>query len=105
LQDGDFQVWYEMLLGLNLGRSEVKEADLVEMLSTPEAFQRSAFANLPFTRQGMLCEFEFYRALRDRMAGKREAWRDGLRRTVATHVGGYWEYALASYLLSQPELN
>jgi hypothetical protein len=102
LRDGDRQAWYEMLLGIYLGQKEIDEARILVDLGTPEAFKSSTFINLNFTRQGMLCEFEFYRSLRSRAAGKLDDWRAGLRRTTATEKGNYWEYAMADFLLSEP---
>ncbi|HEY5673385.1 MAG TPA: ATP-binding protein [Malonomonas sp.] len=102
LQHGDETAWREMLIGHYMG--EVDDEAMQQIFSeleTEENYARSNLRFLPLPRLGMLCEAYLYDALHAEAEGQIEAMRASLGKAVATGWTSYFEYCIATYLLSQ----
>lgn len=97
LREGDPLVWHEMLIGYFLDK--VPRNRIFADLRDDAAFGRSAFAHLPRSRLGMLCEAYFYEALHLRATLGRDAMCAALPRVIETGIKPYIEYGMAQFLL------
>ena len=94
---GDTMVRREMLIGYYLDK--LTEAEIFEDIEDEERYAASSLRELPFPRQGLLCETYFYDALLARARDDKNRMRERLERVVSTKHMSYLEYHLAKYLL------
>ena len=103
LQGGDPRAWREMLIGFYLG--EVSRSKIFGELSSETRFNNSNFRYIPISRQGLLCEANYYDAMLWQAKGRDEDMRASLKRVIETNYVAYYEYKMAKYLLSVSQDN
>jgi hypothetical protein len=101
IRNGDESAWREMLIGRFVG---AKASDgLFTTLEDRAAWTKSDFANLPSPVEGQRCEAWFYEAMRAKAEGRKDYMRECLNKSVATGYRSYLEFALAKFLLANPD--
>jgi hypothetical protein len=102
LAQGDEGVWGEKLL--NFYRQGKIPEEIFAELENPARFKDSDLKRLPKSRQSMLCEAYFYKALLAETNGDKadkDEYISSLKKAQATNVKSSFEHCMATFLLAQ----
>ena len=107
LKDGDTAVWREKLVGLYLGKVDIKE--IFGPLENREAYERSQFGKMGLPYSEACSEAYFYDALLQGISGdpatRKERQLERLQKVLDKQCYPSYEYHMARYLVSRLQGN